>query len=535
MTLRVRCSVPFQRLNMPPMLAGFDAHNPSLGRFLPRRPRDVGELLESARARIDGGPHDAARAQMAESLLRYAATAGAPAAVLEAAQALAEPGTMAIVTGQQPGLFGGPLYVWHKVATALRLAREVRAHPGAPRVVVVFWNHTDDHDWGEANHTYLVNAALDLQRIRVRTGTTGCALSRMHVGDDVMGVIEEARDLLPATAETERELDRLRPRSGDATLGTLLSRLLFDSFGDEGLLVLDPAALSSEQRAPLLEWHTRAADLRVAMKTAAAELAARGFDVAIDPEGAFMFRIEPDGKRRAAPDGEVCPSGDTPSPGVLLRSVWQDAILPTLAYVPGPGEVAYLALLGSFYEMLGVPRPPLVPRASITHVAPRLFEHLERWQLALPDLEPGAKAVEARIALQEGVDEAEAEAEGPEQQLVALAEDIRVQLRALEPSVAEVDQRLIHQLVRISSRTTSELGRFVRKLENQRRNQAGRYRQHARRLCAELMPRGRMQERVLPALPFLVREGEGFARSLIDVADPFAREHLLVGPCEPSA
>ena len=115
-----------------------------------------------------------------------------------------------------------------------------------------------------------------------------------------------------------------------------------------------------------------------------------------------------------------------------------------------------------------------------------------------------------------------------EERVEALAENLRAELMALEAQVAAVDPNLRVPLARLVHRQRDELRKFADKLRSQRRNQAGRFRQHARRLVGELMPRGRLQERVLPALPFLVRHGLGFARELIEAADPFAGEHLLL-------
>jgi uncharacterized protein YllA (UPF0747 family) len=512
---------------MPGIFVGFVTGDPALGPFLPRRPASARELLERGRDRTRFRGCEEHRQAIATALRDLAVRMQAPAPVVAAAERLARPGTLAIVTGQQPGLFGGPLYTLHKVATALRLAREVRALDGAPDVVTVFWLHADDHDWGEANHTFLLNHALDLQRIRLARPQTAHALSAIALGDDLARAVAEARDLLPQGERAEEMLALLLPRSGDEGLPAHVTRLLLALFGDEGLLVLDPGTLPGALRQPLHGYHAGAEKLRAAMKATSAELIDRGFDASVDPEAPFLFALLPDGRRVAVRDGEACPSDALPSPGALLRNVWQDHLLPTLAYVAGPGEVSYLALGGPIYRACGVPRPPLVPRASITHVEHRLAAHLAEWDLRLPDLEAGAQELEARIAARVGGD-GEPAAAGAEERVEALAETLRKELMGLEAQVAAVDPNLRVPLARLVHRQRDELRKFADKLRSQRRNQAGRFRQHARRLVGELMPRGRLQERVLPALPFLVRHGLGFAGELVAAADPFARQHLLL-------
>ena len=526
--MRVARRVPYDELSMPGVFVGFVGGNPALDDLLPRCASSVAELIGAARARRDYDAPEETRARVAETMRRQAQAAGAGTEVFEEIDRFARPGTLAIVTGQQPALFGGPLYVFHKIATALHLARLIREVPDAPEVVTLFWNHSEDHDWGEANHGFFVNPALDVQRVRLRQPTTGKPLWGIEVGDDVRKAVDEVRDLMPQTDAGCAELDALRCE-GDATLGELQTELLYRHFGRHGLLVLEPTGLGEELRAPLVEFHERAEELRSATKSIASELVDRGFDVTVDPESPYTFEITADGKRRGVPDGEPAPAAAAASPGALLRSVWQDRILPTLTYVAGPGEVAYLALSGGLYQHLDVPRPPLVPRVSLTHADARQVEQLERFALRLDELEVGPRLIEARLVEGEAQDGSEEGIDArPEDELLGLAEDFAKRVRQAEIKVAEVDPSLVHSLARIGSRTQSELRKFVQKLGNQRRNLAGRYRQHARRLCNELMPRGRLQERVLTPLPFIARRGESFCDELIAISSPFEREHLIV-------
>ena len=526
--MRVAQRVAYDELSMPGIFVGFVAGNPALDDLLPRCASSVAELLEGARARREFQAPEDTRAELASTLERQARDASAPPEVFAEIERFAKPGTLAIVTGQQPALFGGPLYVFHKIATALHLAALIREVPGAPEVVTVFWNHSEDHDWGEANHGFFVNPALDVQRVRLRQPTTGKPLWRIEVGDDVRKAVDELRDLMPQTEAGLAELDALRCE-GDATLGELQTQQIYRHFGRHGLLVLDPAGLGPALRAPLVDYHERAEDLRSVTKSIASELVDRGFDVTVDPESPYSFEITEEGKRRGIPDGEPAPDASAASPGALLRSVWQDRILPTLSYVAGPGEVAYLAMAGGLYEQLQVPRPPIVPRVSLTHADPRQVEQLDRFALRLAELEVGPRLIEARLVESDAQEPGDEEGEAPpEDGLLELAEDFVTRVRKAEARVAEVDPSLVHSLARIASRTQSELRKFVQKLGNQRRNLAGRYRQHARRLCNELMPRGRLQERVLTPLPFIARRGVSFCEDLIAISSPFERDHLIV-------
>ncbi len=528
--MRVLDGIPLHRLPWPAISLAWCEGNPTLRELLPERPRSLEALLARAEDRRDFSPPEEQRASLAETMRRYAGDLGAPEAVFENLERFERPGTMAVVTGQQPALFGGPLFLWHKVATVLHLVERIRATPGAPEVVPIFWNHSEDHDWGEANHTYLVNPSLDVQRVRIPLPTSGKALYRLPVGPEIADAIHQAADLLPSTDRVDAVLDSLRPGAAVEHLGRHLGRLLFRWFGKRGLCVLEPCELPIRLRAPLLLWQREADRLRREFKALAAELGDRGQDVAVDPNAPFFFQIDGDGKRSALADGQE-PSGERlPSPGVLPRCVWQDHLLPTLVYVAGPGELAYHGLAGPFYRLAGVPRPPLLPRASLTLVEGRLAEMLDRWEIPFDFLDRGPQAIEAWIAAREGEGgETEAAEEEPvESRLEALGQDFAAELHALEEGVAEVDRNLVLPVARFAARTRQELRKLAEKIRNQRRNKAGAYRQHARRLCAELRPRGSMQERVFSALPYLARYGDSLPEGLCRVADPFTRSHLLV-------
>lgn len=521
-----------ESLALSPIFKAWLRGSSALDAWLPRRPVALDELV----ARIESMRRGTRVWENGEEVTRAIRASLGPdldEAQRVALDALGRSGTIAIVTGQQPCLFGGPLYVAHKVATALALAHELRraidAHSLGVEVVTVFWNHDEDHDWGEANHVALVNPALDIQRVRLRLPSTGHALAHVDVAAPLDRAVDEARDLVVQSEAGIAELDALRPTSAHETLAASTTRLLSRHFGDQGLLVLEPSRLPQACRDIVRRWHGEARELRNETMRDASELANRGFESTVDPEQALSFAIDADGRRRAVPDHESCPDAARPSPGVLLRSVWQDHLLPTLAYVAGPGEVAYLALTGSIYRALDVERPLLVPRASMVHADGRTLELLERFGIEIPDLSVGARELEARIAASSGEDDSEAPATPQcDARIRELAKEFRARLRALEVDVARIDAHLVHPLHRIGSKASSELERFADKVKRQRRNRGGLYRQHARRLCAELFPRGAPQERVLPMLPFVARFGSDFARALVDVADPFETAQLVL-------
>ncbi len=528
--MRIFAELPLEHLDFPNLFVAFQANDPALGGLLPLRPAEPAALWRMCEGRRNYTGPERYRQGIARGLADYAERFDPPQEVRDAATSFAKPGCLAIVTGQQPGLLGGPLYTFHKIATALRLAEQLRALPGAPEIVTIFWNHSEDHDWAEANHSWLVNPAFDVQRLRLSLPSTGRPLDGIALGDELRSALAEARDLLPKTDEFLRETALFQLQAERETLAEQLSRQLFHHFGERGLLVLEPYCLPSETRELLADFHLRSEEVRGVLKGSVCELLARGFDVTVDPETAFSFHIPGGGKRSALPDGAPLPDGGRLSPGVLHRNLWQDSILPTLAFVAGPGELQYLALTGGIYGAFGVPRPPLIPRASFTYVDDKLYEFLERWQIGVQDLQQGSRHLQDLIAEREGGSQTEFfEGTGLlEEKLRNLAEDFAKGLRELEPGVAELDRNLVLPMAKLASRSRTEARKIAEKIARQRSGRSGVWRQHARRLSAWLLPRGSLQERVLPALPFLVRNGHRFVEDLVEHADPFACTHRVV-------
>ena len=513
-TQRVR-HIPFRSLEAGELHARHLEDHVELIALLGRRPRSCEEVLKKAplatRRLI---PPD----KLAHALVGYAQRHAAPPPVLDAARAVADGKTLFVVTGQQPGLFGGPLYTIHKVATAIQLARELSKQSGL-RVVPLFWNHTDDHDLDEMNRSFLVNQSQELQRFRLEIESSGECVRDLPIGRAFEGVLEAATALLPASEFREWALTTLKPRHPDEHLGDAQARLLFSLFGKHGLLVIEPRDLPAEAQIPLPKWFEATNVVRSVTRATADDIADLGLDVTIDPGATLMFEIS-GGRRNALADGQPLGRADNLSPGAILRPLWQDACLATIASVVGPGELSYLAVAGPLYQKLGVPQPVLVPRASMTLVEPSLAKLMLRYRWDLPDLKEGPD----RLAKTLPLDEQSAVEEG----LDDLSNLARSRLQELANAIREADASMLGAFERTEGKVVEELQKLLVKLRNSRQNRQGTGQRQVRRLCNNLMPKGRLQERVLPILPFLVAHGEALGDQILLAADPFATAHIVL-------
>jgi bacillithiol biosynthesis cysteine-adding enzyme BshC len=378
----------------------------SVSRFFAGDPRDRRAWADVI-ARAQG--HSRARADIARVLAAQQQHRGAPSAAREAARALADADTVVIVTGQQAGLFGGPLFTLLKAATAMKLAAHVEREHGV-RAIPVFWIDAEDHDWDEVRSCTVLDDAMTPRTVALPPrphGADPVPAAAITLGEPVRGVVDELDRILPKSEFHEQLVSDLRSvYRPDVTMveafGTWLERVL----GPHGLVVFD----ASDADAKPLARDVFVRELTVPGETArlaalaGAELVARGYhsQAQVHDDAPALFRLDDGrhavrrqdtqlviGERSYAPDtllheAEERPSGF--SPNVLLRPIVQDTLFPTICYVAGPNELAYLAQLRSVYRHFDVPMPIMFPRASATILDSAAFRFISKYSLPIDAL-----------------------------------------------------------------------------------------------------------------------------------------------------
>jgi len=359
--------------------------------------------------------HDRRRADIATIIADQQVRRGAPAAAVEAGRKLSDRRTVAIVTGQQAGLFGGPMFTLLKALTALKLAARVSREHGVP-AIAVFWIDAEDHDWDEVRSCTVFDESLAARTVSLPPRPAGdpspVATVRLDP-DTITKAIRELEDILPATEFRQSVIDGLRaayqPRVGMAdAFGRWMDRVL----GERGLIVYDSSDPASK---PLVsEVFTR--ELSMPGQTArlaaiaGGNLTSRGYHAQVHAQDDNLALFHLDGGRRSIrqQDGQflvgdrqyaattlVREASEQPagfSPNVLLRPIVQDTIFPTVCYVAGPNELAYLGQLRGVYEHFGVPMPLMYPRASATLVDSNSARFLNRYKMPLEALQPQDEA-----------------------------------------------------------------------------------------------------------------------------------------------
>jgi len=449
---------------------------------------------------------------------------------------LGEPGTVAVVTGQQVGLFSGPAYTIYKALTAVRTARELTAQ-GVP-AVPVFWLASEDHDFAEVDHAWVFGADYRPVKIRLngveQTGSRPaggraladvpieplrCALSGLPFADDAVAIVERAY------------------KQGE-TMGSAFGRIVADLFAPWGLLLIDPLHQAvREIGAPLMrEAVERMPELVEAVMARSAELVNRGYhaQVLVDRNSSLAFLIE-NGERLALrrsngyytalhhkwSAGEVAQRGLDLSPNALLRPVVQDYILPTAAYIGGPAELAYLAQSQVLYAKLTGRQPAALPRVSFTLVDERTHKRMVRYGLSPADLFHGEQALHDRIAARLVPESLRARLEQTKAAFTSA-------LEALRGDLDQFDVSLAGALATNRRKIEYQVDKITRKTANQimmRDEQATR---DARSLNGLVFPDKHPQERLYSIVPFLAKFGPGLVEELYSAVRLECPDHQFV-------
>jgi bacillithiol biosynthesis cysteine-adding enzyme BshC len=479
---------------------------------------------------------------LAAALARQQEARGAGRAA-ERARALAGPGATAVVTGQQAGLFGGPLFVLWKALATVRVARLLEERRGHV-VVPVFWVASDDHDFAEIRSTSLIEAGGTIRTLRYAPHhePVGQPAWAIALDDTVGALVDELAQSLPPALGRDETLalvqESYRPGvTFSEAFACLISRLLPE------LVVLDPAdPVLKRLVVPVLAHELREGSptSRLALEAGQALLAA-GYHQQVPLRTGFLnlFAVV-EGQRRALAlaDGVVEVRGTRErwpveealrrleadpgpwSPGALLRPLAQDAVLPTAAYVGGPAEIAYHAQIASSYASFGIPRPVLVPRPSVTLVEPPQARTLDAERLNLGDLVGDPEALLSRWAREDYPDlevAFERAREAIEREMGHVEDALGAHDPTLRAATASARGRALHQVEGLHEKA-------LRALKTRDRGRAERL----RRTRDALRPGGTLQERGLGLVSAIGRRGMSLVSELEALLDPFARGHQVV-------
>jgi bacillithiol synthase len=483
-------------------------------KFYAQSPLD-GSWWEAERQRIDYP--EARRKAVVAVLERQNREFGAADKTMQNIQRLRE-GAPAVVTGQQVGLFGGPLFCLLKAISVAQLAERTGAVP-------VFWLSSEDHDLAEIDFVNLAGAD-HLQKFSVNVPHKEDApVGTVVFGDEITAAVKQVEALFGISEVSDALVAGYR--KGESFAGAF-ARFYAKILSDLGIVFLDPLEAELHRVAhPLYRAALERSDeINQALLAREHELETAGYhaQVKVTPSHTLCFYLEDGARTPIRHDGEGfligarkfsraellaeterCP--ERFSANVLLRPVIQDYLLPTLCYVGGPAEIAYFAQAQAVYRHLSSRVTPVVPRIFATLVEPRQAKLLHRYELKLPDIFVGPEKLKEAIGDQ-------ALPESVMKSLDAAGQHLDHDMEAIRQSLEKLDRTLADAAENAGSKMRYQLQALRDKAARAEARKSTELQHHADELSVMLYPNKELQEREIGAAYFLLKHGRGLVEDL---------------------
>jgi bacillithiol biosynthesis cysteine-adding enzyme BshC len=489
---------------------------------------------------------------LADLLEQQAAEFGASAAA-KANIAKLRAGARVVVTGQQVVLFGGPLFTILKAATTVARAREATAATGVEHVPV-FWLATEDHDLAEVDQvSLLTKTSVETLRAGLKVAHA-VPVGGVVPGPELEALLERASQLLEFAPVSDWLRECYLPDAGKGdgarpTLALAFGRLIAKIFAEWGLIVMDAAsrgfhALGASTLQYAIE---QAEELQQALVARSKELVKAGYhaQVLVAEGASLLFLLDESTGERVALRRTASGSADaqwkaggrvystaellailqaTPerlSPNALLRSVFQDTLLPTAAYVGGPAEVAYFAQSAVLYEAILGYITPVLPRLSATLLEPAIAAVMDKDEVQLPDAMTTAENLAQRLG-------ARAMPIEGKRKLAAVGDALDKELDALTEYLGRMDVSLGKSAEVSGSKMRYQMNRLRRMAATFELQKQASLLKHAQAITLNVFPEGHPQERVVAGVWFMAKYGDGLVDRLVGVAENQCPGHVVV-------
>lgn len=539
-------SLPFPELpHQSRLFIEYQRDPVSLNKFYPnavascdRIPEFIPEVL--ANCRTD-------RAALCEALIEFNGEIRSGVKTFENIELLREPDTVAVVTGQQAGLFTGPLFTIYKALSAIKMAEFLNAN-GA-KAVPVFWAANEDHDIDEVSQAYFIGNAGELGRAENRPGmyVKNSPVGRIKLDGSIHETIDKIFAQISHTELSAEVRGSIEKAWSEGTLfGTAFAKNLAGILADYGLIYIDPMneRLKALAAPVYVEAIEKTAEIVAGIRQRSSELVNEGYHAQVLVEDDYfpLFWHTDGGQRTAlrkvgnnlygAKDekceftlSELAAIGkDDPgrfSPGVMLRPVVQDYLLPTACYFGGAAEIAYFAQNSEAYRILGRPVTPILHRQSFTVVEAKHRRTLEKFGLEFSDMFEGIDATLESIGKRHlSPETAKIFAE--------VEETINAELNRLDQNLSPIDPTLATNLATRRRKIIYHIGALKKKAYLAQVRKDETVDRQIRAAFTALLPKGQLQERVLNVNSFLNKYGPYFIDWIYEAIELKDKDHRII-------
>lgn len=470
---------------------------------------------------------------------------GCGAQTLEKIDLLLERRACAVVTGQQTGLFGGPLFTIYKALTTIKLTGRLnRICEGC--FVSIFWLASDDHDFREVNHTNIINKSNETIKIcyEGHPDDSKIPVSEIKLKSEIVESLQQLSDETLSSDFKEEILKQVSDSyNSEAIFSQAFGSWLMTLFRSFGLILIDASDARIKRLGANIFQKEIVEDSPSTKKAlrASNRLRDENYHTQVQLKEGFLNLFYVDGNRNSIETrnssflvkgtnlsftkeellSQLESQPQRFSPNVLLRPLYQDALLPTIAYVAGRAEIAYYAQMKGIYESFDIPMPIIYPRKSLTLLESKIDKVLDNYDLEVPDFWGDVEILINQIAKAQLPESLEKRIENASLYL-------NKNLQELEEVVTEFEPTLKKTVGNIKGRILNQMEGLEKKILQAYKKRNEIIRQQIHKAENNLYPNNNLQERELNILPYLFKYGFGFIEKLYEAIDISNFDHQIV-------
>lgn len=448
---------------------------------------------------------------------------------------LKEQNTFTITTGHQLNLFTGPLYFIYKIVSTIKLTHQLQIQYPQYNFVPVYWMATEDHDWAEINHFHTSDKVQFYweNEVNYAVGTVPTK-GLENVANELKSVWES--DVFGYELHSMFEKAYLKGLSLSEATRTLVHHL----FGSYGLVILDAQDSALKRRfIPIMKRELKQQFVFNEVTQTNHFLKENGFEIQVNPREINLFYLTPNARQRILKEADSYRVNHTDlvftyheieaefeshperfSPNVLMRPLYQESILPNLAYIGGGGEINYWLQLKGVFDVFQIPFPMLVLRNSALWVTEKQIRKWEKLGLFTSDMLSHFQEITNQMINQN---------EPPNKpDFHELEKLLKHLIEPVENWAIHIDPTLISGIKGTLQKQLNEWGHWEQKLQKSLKKKNSEALERAEKIRAELFPNETLQERYLNYSVFYKDMGNEFIRQLWNEFDPLLFEFKIL-------